>query len=212
MTLSVEPQKYRLDDSLMRVMDLALAVLMLFVSALPMLFIAGMILLDDGRPVLFRQVRVGRGGRRFTILKFRTMTHDRNRATGSVMGPITAADRRKFETTVSGDPRITRTGRVLRPLHIDELPQILNVFSGDMSMVGVRPDVPVQEADYTFQEWSRRHVLRPGITGLAQIDGSVNNMAARTALDLEWVCNRSIKLYLIVLFRTFFKVLKRNSL
>ena len=212
MTLSVEPQKYRLDDSLMRVMDLALAVLMLFVSALPMLFIAGMILLDDGRPVLFRQVRVGRGGRRFTILKFRTMTHDRNRATGSVMGPITAADRLKFETTVSGDPRITRIGRVLRPLHIDELPQILNVFSGDMSMVGVRPDVPVQEADYTFQEWSRRHVLRPGITGLAQIDGSVNNMAARTALDLEWVCNRYIKLYLIVLFRTFFKVLKRNSL
>jgi len=89
---------------------------------------------------------------------------------------------------------------------------MLNVLLGDMSIVGVRPDVPVQEADYTFQEWNNRHVLRPGITGLAQIDSSVDSMAARTALDLEWVHNRSIRLYATVIFRTFFKVLKRNSL
>lgn len=202
----------RAGDPLMRMMDVALALVMLLVTALPMLVIAALIVLDDGRPILFRQVRVGRGGRHFTILKFRTMTHDRNRASGVVSGPVTAADRQKFETTVSGDPRITRVGRVLRPLHMDELPQMLNVLAGDMSLVGVRPDVPVQEADYTAQEWIDRHVLRPGITGLAQIDSSVDSMAARTARDLAWVRGRSFGLYLSILFRTFFKVLKRNSL
>lgn len=202
----------RAGDPLMRAIDLVLAVLILAVAALPMLVIAGLIRLDDGGPVLFRQVRVGREGRHFTILKFRTMTHDRNRATGAVAGPVTPADRQKFKTTVLGDPRITRVGRVLRPLHMDELPQILNVMVGDMSLVGVRPDVPVQEADYSPQEWTDRHALRPGITGLAQIDGSVDSMASRTARDLEWVRNRSFGLYLAILFRTYFKVLKRNSL
>ncbi len=199
-------------DGPMRLTDITLALILLLLATIPMLVIAVLILADDGRPVLFRQTRVGRGARHFTILKFRTMTHDRNRATGSVTGPVTAADRQKFETTISGDPRITRVGRVLRPLHMDELPQILNVLSGDMSLVGVRPDVPVQQADYTDQEWIDRHVLRPGITGLAQIDSGIDSMAARTACDLAWVRNRSFGLYLSILFRTFFKVLKRNSL
>lgn len=212
MVPSFDIPKAKAGDGLMRLMDVALAFLLLLLTALPMLLIAVLILLDDGRPVLFRQTRVGRGALRFTMFKFRTMTQDRNRASGTVAGLVTDEDRQKFETTISGDPRITRVGRVLRPMHIDELPQMLNVLAGDMSLVGVRPDVPVQQADYTSQEWIDRHVLRPGITGLAQIDSSVDSMAARTSRDLEWVQNRSFALYLSVLFRTFGKVLKRNSL
>ncbi|WGV15407.1 sugar transferase [Fuscovulum ytuae] len=199
-------------DGLMRLTDVVLAFVLLVLTAIPMLMIAMLIFLDDGRPIMFRQTRVGQGGRHFMIFKFRTMTHDRNRATGTFTGAVTTEDRQKFETTISGDPRITRIGRVLRPLHMDELPQMLNVLSGDMSLVGVRPDVPVQQADYSPQEWVDRHVLRPGITGLAQIDGTVDSMAARTARDLQWVQTRSFGLYLSILFRTFGKVLKRNSL
>lgn len=212
MVPSADIPPFRSDDRLMRSFDLILSILIMVAAALPMLVIAAFIKLDDSGPILFPQIRVGRGGRHFTILKFRTMTSDRNRATGTVVGVATAADRQAFQTTISGDPRITRVGRVLRPLHLDELPQVLNVLKGEMSLVGVRPDVPVQEADYTPQEWVDRHVLRPGITGLAQIDGSIDGTAARTARDLEWVRERSFKLYLATLLRTFFKVLKRNSL
>lgn len=209
---SADIPPFKASDPFIRVMDLILATVMLLLTGVPMIVIATLIMLDDGHPVLFRQTRVGRGGRTFTILKFRTMTFDRNRATGSVVGHVTAEDRQKFQTTISGDPRITRIGRILRPLHLDELPQVLNVLRGDMSLVGVRPDVPVQQADYTPQEWIDRHILRPGITGLAQIDPSVNSMATRTARDLEWVRNRSFRLYLLILIRTFSKVIKRNSL
>lgn len=199
-------------DLVMRAVDLALALAILAFSALPMLLVAGAILLDDRGPVLFRQPRVGRARRRFSILKFRTMTHDPNRATGAAIGPVSSVERERFQTTIPGDPRITRVGRILRPLHLDELPQMINVLLGEMSLVGVRPDVPVQEADYSPQEWVDRHVLRPGITGLAQIDSTVDSMAARTARDLEWVRNRSLRLYASILLATFGKILKRNSL
>lgn len=199
-------------DLAMRAMDLLLALVLFAVTALPMLVIAGLIKLEDRGPILFRQPRVGQHRRGFSIAKFRTMTHDPGRATGAASGPVSAAEREKFQTTSPGDARITRVGRVLRPLHLDELPQVLNVLRGEMSLVGVRPDVPVQEADYTPQQWVDRHVLRPGITGLAQIDSTVDNMAARTAHDLTWVRTRSFGLYLKILIGTVTKVLKRNSL
>lgn len=110
--------------------------------------------LDDGRPVFFRQTRVGVGGRTFGMFKFRTMVRN-----ASTIGPW---------HTASDDPRITRTGRFLRRSSIDELPQILNVLRGEMSLVGPRPDVPAQEALYTPQDWALRCSVRPGITGLAQ--------------------------------------------
>lgn len=123
-----------------------------------------------------------------------------------------AAQREKFITTSANDTRITQVGRFLRPAHLDELPQLLNVFLGEMSLVGVRPDVAVQEADYEPQEWIDRHVLRPGITGMAQVDPTVDSMKARTERDLTWVRNRSVGLYFRLLLETVGKVLKRNSL
>lgn len=212
MTPSADIPIFKTADLVMRAVDLALALAIIVIASLPMLLVAAAILLDDRGPVLFRQPRVGRALRPFSILKFRTMTHDPNRATGAALGRVSRDERESFQTTIPGDPRITRVGKVLRPLHLDELPQMINVLRGEMSLVGVRPDVPVQEADYSPQEWVDRHVLRPGITGLAQIDITVDSMPARTVRDLEWVRNRSLGLYLSILLATFRKILKRNSL
>lgn len=212
MAPSADIPPLKTEDLFMRAMDVVLALAILAFAALPMLLVASAILLDDGGPVLFRQPRVGRSRQPFSILKFRTMTHDPNRATGAAAGPVSIAEREKFQTTIPGDARITRVGRFLRPLHLDELPQMINVLRGEMSLVGVRPDVPVQEADYLPQEWVDRHVLRPGITGLAQIDTTIDSMTSRTRCDLHWVRNRSLCLYCTVLLATFNKILKRSSL
>ena len=202
----------RWDDHVMRFADITIAFAMLLVTAIPMLAISLAIKLDDKGPILFLQPRVGKDRVVFKIAKFRTMTHDPARAIGAVQGKVTQAERQAFQTTSANDSRITRVGRVLRPLHLDELPQILNVLFGQMSLVGVRPDVPVQEIEYTPQEWHDRHVLRPGITGWAQISPKVASMADRTAHDLYWTRHRSIGLYFRILLSTIRKVLKRNSL
>ncbi len=126
---------------------------------------------------LFRQERVGRGGRSFTIFKFRSM-----RADAPAVGP---------HFTAAGDPRITRVGRFLRRTSLDELPQLLNVMRGDMSLVGPRPNVPRQRSEYTEADWNARNGVRPGITGLAQATlRSAATEAQRTALDLEYAANR----------------------
>lgn len=112
------------------------------------------VLIDSGRPVLFRQTRVGRSGRDFGMYKFRSMVKN-----AASIGPyFTAGD----------DPRITRVGRFIRRTSLDELPQLLNVLLGDMSLVGPRPDVPAQRRLYTEADWAQRCSVRPGITGLAQ--------------------------------------------
>ena len=122
---------------------------------------------------LFRQQRVGVGGVPFTIYKFRSM-----RADAPSVGP---------HFTASGDLRITRVGAFLRRTSLDELPQLLNVLRGDMSLVGPRPNVPRQRDEYTQQEWDTRNAVRPGITGLAQATmRSAATQEQRTALDLEY--------------------------
>jgi lipopolysaccharide/colanic/teichoic acid biosynthesis glycosyltransferase len=137
-----------------RLFDLLGAALGLLLLAPLLLLIAAAIRLADGAPVFYRQVRVGRNGRPFRIWKFRTMVVD--------------ADRVGRPLTVGGDPRVTRTGAWLRRWKLDELPQLLNVVTGDMGFVGPRPEVPRYVALYTE---SQRRVLdlRPGITDLASI-------------------------------------------
>ena len=141
----------------------------------PLLVLAAIaIIIDSGLPVLFVQTRVGKNGKLFGILKFRSMR--RNAAT---TGPyFTEAD----------DQRITAVGRFLRRSSIDELPQIINVLKGDMSLVGPRPDLPVQQTLYCATDWVLRCSVQPGITGLAQVTGrSESTFERRLALDLEYV-------------------------
>ena len=137
-----------------RLLDILLAAIALVLTAPAMLAVAFAVYAYDRGPVFFRQTRIGLGGRRFGMLKFRSMVVD--------------AERRGGFSTSEGDPRITPVGRFLRRTSIDELPQMLNVLPGDMSLVGPRPDVPAQRELYNDQEWALRCSVRPGITGLAQ--------------------------------------------
>ncbi|WBY00897.1 sugar transferase [Ramlibacter tataouinensis] len=156
-----------------RALDIVLSLLALALLWPVLLLAALAVALDSGRPVLFRQQRVGLQGRLFTMLKFRSMVPD-----APARGPA---------FTLSGDPRITRVGRFLRRTSIDELPQLLNVLRGDMSLVGPRPDLPSQAQDYRPEDWALRCRVRPGITGLAQATlRSQATPAQRLAADLAY--------------------------
>ena len=147
------------------------------------------ILFETGRPVLFRQTRVGLHGREFRMLKFRTMVRD-----AAAIGPY---------YTVSQDPRITRVGRFMRRTSIDELPQLVNVLRGEMSLVGPRPDVPVQRALYSDEQWVLRCSVRPGLTGLAQaLLRSEATFDQRLDLDLRYAREASLWLDLKIMVMT----------
>jgi len=157
---------------------------------LPLLLLTALaVWVDSGRPVLYRQTRVGRGGREFRMLKFRSM--------------VVEADRIGPHSTAVGDPRITRVGRFIRRTSLDELPQLLNVLRGDMSLVGPRPDVPTQRIEYTDAQWLERHRVRPGITGLAQaLYRSDAQGSQRLDADLRYVREASLWLDLKIFWWT----------
>jgi exopolysaccharide biosynthesis polyprenyl glycosylphosphotransferase len=149
-------------------------------------------------PAIFRQTRVGRNGREFTMYKFRTMTVDAERSKGDLV------DRNECEVLfkIRQDPRITRLGAVLRRYSIDEVPQLLNVVLGSMSLVGPRPALPAEVAQYAPDE-QRRLVAPPGITGLWQVSGRSDlTWDEAIRLDLEYVDNWSLGLDLALLVRT----------
>lgn len=158
--------------------------------------------LGDGGPVLFAQTRVGLGGRPFRMLKFRTM----------VVGAETSGP---YFTTQT-DSRITPVGRWLRRSSLDEIPQLLNVLWGDMSLIGPRPDTPAQRALYSDADWHERHRVRPGITGLAQVaakqlDDDQTSRSQRLALDLDYVRNHGLGRDLAILGRTVAKVARLGN-
>ncbi|MGK5110429.1 sugar transferase [Geodermatophilus sp. CPCC 205506] len=144
--------------------DRVLAAVLLVVLSPVLAGLSLWILVDAGPPVLFVQPRVGKGGREFPMLKFRTMVDDAVRV-GAELG-VTEDP----YGVVKDDPRITRSGRFLRRTGLDELPQLVNVLVGQMSLVGPRPDIPVQARHYTDHERRRLEVL-PGITGYSQVNG-----------------------------------------
>ncbi len=152
-------------------------------------------------PVLFRQKRLGAGGRPFTLLKFRTMYVDAR----EIRAPDGSA------LTTENDPRITRIGRLLRSTSLDELPQLVNVLRGDMSLVGPRPDQADQIVFYTEEERCKLTV-KPGLTGLAQISGR-NRISwhERKALDVQYVRQRSFRLDAAILVKTVPYVLFRKD-
>jgi lipopolysaccharide/colanic/teichoic acid biosynthesis glycosyltransferase len=156
-----------------RLFDIAGAAAALLLLSPLLLGTALAVALDGGLPVLFRQIRVGRHGQAFGMLKFRSMVKN-----AAAIGPY---------FTSAADPRITRVGRFIRRTSLDELPQLINVLRGDMSLVGPRPDVPAQQALYTPVDWAERCSVRPGITGLAQaLYRSDSTEAQRLAADLRY--------------------------
>jgi lipopolysaccharide/colanic/teichoic acid biosynthesis glycosyltransferase len=155
------------------------------------------ILAESGRPVLFRQPRAGRGGQPFSMLKFRTMVQDAVR-----VGRELGLSEDPFGV-LPDDPRITRSGRFLRRTSLDELPQLWNVLRGDMSLVGPRPDLLEQVANYAPSD-HRRLAVKPGITGWAQIHGRDEiPWEARFELDAWYVENWSLRLDARILLATF---------
>lgn len=174
-----------------RAMDLIICIIAMIPAAPIMLIVALCIKLEDGGPVFFRQKRVTRGGREFDILKFRSMIVNAEKGT-----PIAAT---------GGDPRITRTGRIIRATRLDELPQILNIIKGDMSIVGPRPERVEYFNDYSKEipEFRYRAKVKGGLTGYAQIYGRYNSTAYdKLRLDLMYIENYSILLDIKLMLMT----------
>ena len=195
-----------------RVLDIMLSTIFLIFLSPVIIGISLCILFKNGRPILFIQPRVGKNCKSFKILKFRTMHHTSgifNPASIGASGDID--DRAKYITTSLNDTRITNIGRLLRRSHLDELPQMINVLKGEMSMVGPRPDALVQRFDYDQVFWELRHKERPGITGLAQLV-QVESLQHRLELDLECIDNSSVSTYIKILYRTVYKVFKLSSI
>jgi len=179
-----------------RLMDLTVATVLLVVLAVPLAVLYLMTRVVMGKPALYRSVRPGLDGRLFNMYKFRTMT-DEVGQDGELL---------------SDEERVTSFGRVIRSLSLDELPELINVVRGDMSLVGPRPLLPEYLSRYT-PEQARRHEVRPGLTGLAQVSGRNElDWEDRLALDVWYVDNRSWLLDLQILGRTVTRVITRSGI
>jgi lipopolysaccharide/colanic/teichoic acid biosynthesis glycosyltransferase len=189
------------------VIDRAAAAILLTVFLPVLLTVYVAVLITVGRPVLFRQVRVGKGGRAFDMLKFRTMRPDRRVSTE----PYHGHERRVTHKSAS-DPRHTRLGRLLRKTSLDELPQLLNVVRGQMSLVGPRPELLALVEEYT--SWQRiRHIVKPGLTGLWQTTerGKGRLLHECVDLDLQYISRMSFKSDVAILLRTPMALLKNKG-
>ena len=182
-----------------RAMDIALAVVGLVVLSPLFAAVAAVMVATEGRPVFFRQVRVGLHGRPFTIVKFRTMVTDAEARYDEV---VAMSDTQGAAFKMTNDPRITRLGAFLRKSSIDELPQLWNVLLGHMSIVGPRPAPPREVADYDI--WHRRRLsMKPGITGLWQVEARLDeSFDRRAALDLRYIDGWSVWLDMKIILRT----------
>jgi lipopolysaccharide/colanic/teichoic acid biosynthesis glycosyltransferase len=191
-------------DAELRVLDVFFA-LLFGALALPFVVpVALLLLMTSGRPLLYRGDRVGRGGRVFTILKFRTLARDAETRLGPYLGE---------ELVRRTQAEYTRIGRWLKASQLDELPQLWNVLRGDMSFVGPRPIRPrfFEELAQDLPAYWQRLVVRPGLTGFAQVRrGYETSMAEKLAHDLEWIADRSVRLYLRTLVTTGIRVLAQS--
>ncbi len=195
-----------------RAMDIAIAAAALVVAA-PFFLVVSLLVRADGGSAFYAHQRVGRGGRLFGCLKFRSMVADSQARLEALLASDPAA-REEWETTrkLRRDPRITRIGHFLRATSLDELPQLINVLRGDMSIVGPRP-VTADELD-SFYGAAAAHYLtvRPGITGLWQVSGrSETSYDQRVALDVAYVSQPSLLADLRILLKTPVAVLSRRG-
>ena len=190
-------------DALLRALDILLAGFFLVVTLPITALIAAAALVTSGRPLFYRGERVGRGGRVFEMLKFRTLRRSAEERLGPYLGEELV--RRTREET-------TPIGSWLRVTQLDEIPQLWNVVRGDMSLVGPRPIRPrfFEELAAELPGYWQRLVVRPGLTGLAQVRrGYETSMAEKLAHDLEWIADRSVRLYLRTLATTAWRVLRQ---
>jgi len=191
-------------DTALRALDLVFSTLFLLVSLPIALILALAVVVTSGPPVLYRGERVGRGGRVFTMFKFRTLRRGAERRLGTYLGEdLVHATQAEF----------TPVGRWLKATQLDEIPQFVNVLRGDMSLVGPRPIRPVffEELAHELPAYWQRLVVRPGLTGFAQVRrGYETPMAEKLAHDLEWIADRSVSLYLRTVFATGWRVLKQS--
>lgn len=181
-----------------RVFDFIISLFALIILSPLFLLISLIILIGDGKPVLFRQKRVGKNNELFTIYKFRTM----KRGTENVASG-------KLE---NANAKITKFGRILRATSIDELPQLFNIINGTMSLVGPRPLIPEENEIRELREKYNVYTIRPGITGWAQINGRDNiSLEQKALLDKEYVEKQSLGFDIKILVMTVLKVLRRED-
>lgn len=184
-----------LRSSIKRIFDLTASTLLFIVTLPVMIITALLIILEDGFPFFYRQERVGKGGETFMVLKFRSMFKN-------------AEKNKKPQWATTDDPRITKTGRIIRKLRIDELPQIMNVLKNEMSFVGPRPERPyfVDMLSAQVPYYNVRHSVKPGITGWAQVrypyGSSVEDAIEKLQYDLYYVKNHSLFLDIVTLIHT----------
>ena len=198
--LASEAEHRRIDFEL-RVLDILFAVVFGIVALPFALVVAVLQLVTSGRPVLYRGERVGRRGRFFHMLKFRTMRSGAEERIGHNLGE---------ELTRANEQELTKLGRWLKASQLDEIPQLWNVLRGDMSFVGPRPIRPrfFAELATDLPAYWQRLVVRPGLTGFAQVRrGYETSMAEKLAHDLEWIADRSVRLYLRTVLVTGIRVL-----
>jgi len=189
---------------LKRLMDMVISFFLIIFLSPIFVIISALILCNSGRPVFYTQSRLGQHGKEFKILKFRTM------ANGSDANPVFNPDGSLL--ILDNDKRITRVGKWLRLFSLDELPQLFNVFAGQMSLVGPRPDLPCQVQFYSDKERQKLNI-KPGITGLAQVKGrNLLPWKKRIEFDLYYIENFSLKLDLIILFQTLVRSIKSEGI
>jgi sugar transferase (PEP-CTERM system associated) len=194
----------RVSNAVKRAIDIVVSLALLLLTLPLMLLVAVLIRIDSPGPVLYRQLRTGLHGRPFTLLKFRSMTDDAEQGGN----PLWASKQ---------DPRITRVGSFIRPMRIDELPQLINVLRGEMSMIGPRPERPhfVEQLARVIPLYAERSYVKPGITGWAQVNypygASVEDARQKLSYDLYYVKNRSLLLDLLILLATVRVILFREG-
>jgi lipopolysaccharide/colanic/teichoic acid biosynthesis glycosyltransferase len=191
-------------DAVLRTLDVILSGLFLLLL-LPISLLIGLVVAGtSGIPILYRGERVGRGGRMFTMYKFRTLRRGAERRLGQYLGE---------ELVQHTQAEFTPVGHWLKATQLDEIPQFVNVLRGDMSLVGPRPIRPVffEELAHELPSYWQRLVVRPGLTGLAQVRrGYETPMSEKLAHDLEWIADRSVSLYLHTVVATGWRVLKQS--
>lgn len=174
-----------------RAFDVSVSIVAIILLAIPMIIIAILIRFDSPGPALFRQERLGKDGRSFTILKFRTMQMD--------------AEKEGPQWTVKADPRCTRLGKKLRQSHMDEIPQLWNILKGEMSFVGPRPERACfyEKFETYIHGFSKRFLVKPGLTGYAQVNGGYElKPEEKIVYDIAYIKGQSIALDLWCMFKT----------